>query len=307
MTTTQLTGSFTALVTPFSADGSAIDFTRLDEAIMRQGLAGITGIVPCGTTGETPALTEVEYRSVVSRSIDAARREGLQVIPGAGANCTTHAIDMHRFVADAGADAALHVAPYYNKPSQAGLYRHFMAIADSCDLPIVVYNIPGRTGVTIEAATLSRLAEHPNITAVKDATGSLELAQRAVFETDLTVLSGDDPMTLPMMSIGGSGVISVAGNVVPHLVAALVNAMKKGDLAEARRHHDTIAPLARTLLTVDTNPVPVKTALRLLGHDSGALRLPMCPPGEAAVEAIQDALTMTNAAAAPVAPATATA
>jgi 4-hydroxy-tetrahydrodipicolinate synthase len=288
---TDFTGSFTALITPFTEDGSAVDLDRFATNINHQSIAGVSGIVPCGTTGETPTLSAREYRAVVEKAIEVGKPIGLTVIPGAGSNSTAHAIEQHRFACEIGAHAALHVAPYYNKPSQEGLYRHFMAIADSCDLPIVVYNIPGRTSVLITIETLERLAAHPNIVAVKEATGSLDLARQIIERTDLTVLSGDDPLTLPLASLGGSGVISVIGNILPDRVAAFCNAFLGGDWPKAREINDDLLPLARALLKLDTNPIPVKTAMKLLGRDSGAFRLPLCEPAESVVEALRGLLS----------------
>jgi 4-hydroxy-tetrahydrodipicolinate synthase len=271
----ELEGAYTALITPFSADGSAVDYERLARNIDHQSIAGVAGVVPCGTTGETPTLTGEEFRRVVEWTVRTARPLELTVIAGAGSNSTAHAIEQHRFVQQAGADAALHVTPYYNKPSQEGLFRHFSMIADSCDLPIVLYNIPGRTAVMLNIDTIQRLAAHPNIVAVKEATGSPDLAAQIVDTTDLTVLSGDDPLTLPLASLGAMGVISVLGNVIPDRVAALCNAFLAGAWEEARSINDRILPLARALLKLDTNPVPVKAALEVLGCDTGALRPPL--------------------------------
>jgi 4-hydroxy-tetrahydrodipicolinate synthase len=271
-------GAYTALVTPLTPDGGAVDGARLAKSIERQARAGVQGVVPCGTTGETPTLDDEEYRFVVEQTIAAARRLGIAVIPGAGANCTAHAVELHRFVARAGADAALHVTPYYNKPSQEGLYRHFMSLADAVDLPIILYNIPGRTGVALSIETIVRLAAHANIVAIKEATGSFDLAGRILERTSLTLLSGDDPLTLPLASMGGAGVVSVLGNVLPAEVAALCAACASGDFALARSIHERTLPLARALLTLDTNPVPAKTALKIMGLDTGTLRLPLCPP-----------------------------
>lgn len=273
-------GAFTAIVTPFSSDGSAVDFARLEANIRHQAQGNVTGIVPCGTTGESPTLTEHEHHAVVEKAVEIGKPLGLRVIAGAGSNNTAHAIDLHRFALRAGADASLQVNPYYNRPSQEGLYRHFMAIADSCDLPIMLYNIPGRTGVLLSADTIERLARHPNIRAMKDATGGLELASETVTRTDLALLSGDDPLTLPMASIGGVGVVSVVSNLVPDRVADLCSAFLDGDWERAQELHHALLPLARGLLSLDTNPVPLKTAMKHLGRDTGAFRLPLCPPSD---------------------------
>ena len=289
-----LHGTYTALVTPFSADGARVDLQQLDQAIDRQSLAGVRGVVPCGTTGEAPTLTEDEHRAVITRTIETARPLGLEVIAGTGSNCTAHAVAMHRFAHAAGATASLQVAPYYNRPGQEGLYRHFSAVADACDLPVVLYNIPGRTGVMIELPTVVRLAAHPNIVAIKDATGGLGAAQAVLRETDLTVLSGDDPLTLPLALIGAAGVVSVVSNVLPDRVTALTTACAAGDWEVARAIHDELLPLATALLTLGSNPVPVKAALAAQACDSGAVRLPLAPASEAIREGVRAALATTS-------------
>jgi 4-hydroxy-tetrahydrodipicolinate synthase len=284
-----LAGAWTALVTPFSSDGLTVDLGRLDANVRAQAVAGISGVVPCGTTGETPTLARDEWELVVTRTIAVARASGIRTVVGAGSYDTRTAINNHRRAADLGADAALHVCPYYNRPSAEGLRRHFEAIADAAELPVVLYDIPGRTGVQLTMETIHALAAHPHIVAIKDATGRLETATRVLIETDLEVLSGDDPMTLPLMALGGVGVISVLGNLEPGAVARLVMLMHEGRLAEARALHAQLAPLARALLSLGPNPVPIKTALARAGRDTGAVRLPLVPL-DAAASAMIDAL-----------------
>ncbi len=283
-------GTYTALITPFSPNGEGLDLARLTEQVSRQAASGMTGIVPCGTTGETPTLNESEYRTVVRHATDAAQRHGLTVIPGAGSNATSHAIELHRFCNDVGAHASLQVTPYYNRPSQEGIYRHFMAIAESCDLPLVLYNIPSRCGRLIEMPTIQRLARHPNIVAIKDATGDLRQAKETLASTDLIVLSGDDPLTLPLMTIGGHGVVSVLSNVLPRRVLGLVAACRDGRWEEAVSLHRSLIALASTLLECDVNPVPIKTAMALLGWDSGAVRLPLCLANSEVIEQVRTQL-----------------
>jgi len=283
-------GVWTAIVTPFTEDGSAVDFDRLEINLGDQAAAGVTGVVPCGTTGETPTLSASEHIQIIERTIAAARPHGMLVAAGAGSNNTAHAVALHRAAHAAGADAALHVTPYYNRPSPEGLYRHYMAIADSCDLPIILYNVPGRTGVRLEMPTLVRLAQHPHIQAVKDATGGLDLATRVVAETSLVVLSGDDPLTLPMAAVGASGVISVASNLVPERIVAMCRAFLEGDWGGARTLNAELTALNHALLTLDSNPVPVKTAMHLLGRDTAAVRLPLCPASSETVATLQSVL-----------------
>ncbi|TDJ59067.1 MAG: 4-hydroxy-tetrahydrodipicolinate synthase [Planctomycetota bacterium] len=291
-----LRGAYTALVTPFTADGSAVELDRLADNIRYQAACGVAGVVPCGTTGEAPTLTDQEHRVVVEKTVEIARPAGLTVIAGAGSNNTAHAVHLHRFAQAAGADAALHVCPYYNKPNQEGLYRHFMMIADSCGLPVVLYNVPGRTGVRLTADTIVRLARHPAITAIKDATGSVDLAAEIAIRTQLVLLSGDDPLTLPIAAVGGVGVISVVSNIVPDKVAALCRAILDGDWSEARVLHGNLLALSRGLLTMDTNPIPIKTAMAILGRDTGAMRLPLCEPDPKARQAVADLLRAANVA-----------
>ena len=287
---TTFSGAFTALITPFTADGSAVDVVRLADNIRHQAAGGITGVVPCGTTGEAPTLTDEEHRVVVEATVAAAEPEGLLVIAGAGSNSTAHAVHLHRFAHAAGADAALHVCPYYNKPTPEGLYRHFMTIADSCGLPVVLYNIPARTGVGLDADTIGRLATHPNIVAIKEATGSLDLPARIATRTKLVLLSGDDPLTLPIASIGGAGVISVVSNIVPEKVATMCRAFLDADWDAARSVHEDLLMLSQGLLSLSTNPIPIKTAMAILGRDTGALRLPLCEPDPPTHRAIADLL-----------------
>ena len=287
-------GAYTAIVTPFSANGERVDFDRLAEHIKFQSAGGVTGIVPCGTTGESPTLSEDEHHRVIEAAIKVGRPLGLKVIAGCGSNNTHHAIALQRFAHKAGADGALQVNPYYNKPSQEGLYRHFMAIADSCDLPICLYNIPGRTGVALTPETVERLAKHPNIQAIKEATGSLDSASEILNRTgrgeQLVLLSGDDSLTLPFASVGGTGVVSVVSNIEPAKISAMCAAFNGGRFDEARRLHFDLLPLSRGLLSLDTNPIPVKTAMALLSRDSGALRLPMCAPSKAVSQSIEKLL-----------------
>lgn len=287
-------GAFTAIITPFTTDGEAVDFERLSEQIRFQAEGGVAGIVPCGTTGESPTLSHDEHRRVIEHAVAQGRAHGLKVIAGCGSNNTAHAVELQQFAHRAGADAALQVNPYYNKPSQEGLYRHFMAIADSCDLPICLYNIPGRTGVALAPETVERLAKHANIQAVKEATGSLDSASEIINRTgggaNLALLSGDDSLTLPFASVGGAGVVSVVTNIEPGKVSAMCAAFNRGDFREARRLHFELLPLSRGLLSIDTNPIPVKTAMALLARDSGVLRLPMCPPAASGCEAIMKLL-----------------
>lgn len=267
-------GLSVAIVTPFR-DG-AVDVARLREQIEFQVAAGVTCICPVGTTGESPTLSHDEHERVIAESVQAAAGRIL-VMPGTGSNSTAEAVRLTKFAERAGADAALVVGPYYNRPTQPGLIAHFKALAEATTLPICVYNIPARTGRNIEPETIVALAELPGIQMVKEATGSMDQASQVLAATDLTVLSGDDSMTLPLLAVGGRGVVSVVGNIVPEDMRALCAAYDRGDLAEARRLHLRLFGLARDLLGLASNPIPIKAAMAMLGRDSGEIRLPLVP------------------------------
>jgi 4-hydroxy-tetrahydrodipicolinate synthase len=267
-------GLSVALTTPFK-DGE-LDVARFREQIEFQVAAGTNCICPVGTTGESPTLSHEEHDRVIATAVDIASGR-IKVMPGTGSNSTREALRLTKWAASKGADAALVVAPYYNKPTQEGMYQHFKALAEAVGIPICVYNIPGRTGKNIEPETIARMAELPNITMVKEATGSLDQASQILALTNLTVLSGDDSLTLPLMSIGGRGVISVVGNIVPKDMLALVRDFDAGDIAASQRWHRKLFPLCRDMLGLATNPIPIKAAMKLLGRDNGELRLPMTP------------------------------
>jgi 4-hydroxy-tetrahydrodipicolinate synthase len=265
-------GLSVAIITPLK--DNVLDVARLREQVEFQIKAGTKCIVPAGTTGECPTLSHEEHERVISEVVQISAGR-VKVMAGTGSNSTAEALRLTRWAAKEGADASLQVAPYYNKPTQEGFYQHFKAIAEDVELPICVYNIPGRTGKNIEPETICRLAEISNITMVKEATGSLDQCSQILNQTNLTVLSGDDSLTLPMMSIGAEGVISVAGNLIPEDLIAMVNAASAGDYAEAKRWHHKLFPLCRDMLGLSTNPIPIKTAMRMVGRDCGQLRLPM--------------------------------
>ena len=267
-------GLSVAIVTPFK--NGQLDVKLLKEQVEFQVAARTHCLCPVGTTGESPTLSHEEHERVISEVIQAARGR-IKVMPGTGSNSTSEALRLTKWAAKEGADAALMVAPYYNKPTQEGFFLHYKAVAEQVGLPICVYNIPGRTGKNIEPETIARMAELPNITMVKEATGSLDQASQILCTTDLTILSGDDSLTLPLMSVGGEGVISVVGNIVPKDMLALVGTYAKGDFAGAIKWHHKLFPLCRDMLGLATNPIPIKAAMKLLGRDTGELRLPMTP------------------------------
>jgi 4-hydroxy-tetrahydrodipicolinate synthase len=268
------TGAMVALITPFQE--GEIDFQTLDELIDFQLANGIDAIVPVGTTGECPTLSPDEHKQVIERVVQAVGGQ-VPVIAGAGSNSTAEAIDFTEFSKKVGADATLQVGPYYNKPTQEGFYQHFKAIAEEVDLPMVLYNIPGRCAAGMTPETIARLAELENIVAVKEATGSLDQASEIAARCNITIISGDDSLTLPLASIGGKGVISVVANIVPADVKAMTDLILEGDLVTARQWHKKLFTLCKSMLTLATNPIPIKAAMAMLNMASEELRLPMTP------------------------------
>jgi len=276
------TGTFTAIVTPFTKNG-VIDEKRLRELVEFQIAGGITGLVPCGTTGESPTLDHHEHDHVIELVIKFAGKR-CQVIAGTGSNSTDEAIALTKHAKAVGADASLQVAPYYNKPTQAGLYAHFRAIAEATQLPLIIYNVPGRCSVDVTNETIAKLRHDlPKlIVGVKDAAGSVDRVSqlRQIVDREFIILSGDDSLTLPMLAVGAQGVISVASNVVPHEVSEMVRAALKGDFMRAGQIHAKLFPLFKDLF-IETNPVPVKAALALAGKIEETYRLPLVPMGAA--------------------------
>ena len=281
------TGALIALVTPFQ-DGE-IDWRTLDELVDFQLEGGIDGIVPVGTTGESPTLSHDEHKKVMERVVKAAGGK-VPVIAGAGSNSTAEAIDLATFAKKVGADATLQVDPYYNKPTQEGFYQHFKAVAEEVDLPIVLYDIPGRCAAGMTPDTIVRLAEVENIVALKDATGKLDHVSEVATRCDLTILSGDDSLTLPMASVGAKGVVSVVANIVPADVKAMTDLILEGDLVSARQWHNKLFTLCRNLLGLSTNPIPIKAAMSMLNMASEEMRLPMTPMDESKKVILQQTL-----------------
>jgi 4-hydroxy-tetrahydrodipicolinate synthase len=277
-------GAITALITPFRE--GKLDEARLREQIEFQIKGGIDGLVPVGTTGESPTLDFPEHERVIALTVETARSR-VPVIAGTGGNSTSEALELHTFAKRAGATACLSVNPYYNKPSQEGLYRHFMTLADRVDLPIVLYNIPGRTGITMSPQTVARLNKHPNIVAIKEATGSLDTASEIMSLCDITVVSGDDSLTLPLMSIGARGVISVASNLLPAQIKQMTRLALAGNFNEGRTVHYKLFPLFKSLF-LDGNPAGIKYAMKLAGRDTGEMRLPLWEVNDATKKAIEE-------------------
>lgn len=278
-----ISGALTAMVTPFQQ--GKLDEARLREQIEFQISSGIDGLVPVGTTGESPTLDFKEHERVIELTVQHAKKR-VPVIAGTGANATSEALELHGFAKKVGANACLSVNPYYNKPTQEGLYRHFLTLADQVDLPIVLYNIPGRTGITMSPQTVARLNEHPNIIAIKEATGSLDMASEIMSLCDIPILSGDDSLTLPIMSIGGKGVISVLSNLLPDQVKQMTKLALSGKFADAAAIHGKLFALTKSLF-IDGNPVGIKHAMKVAGKDSGELRLPLWEASDSTKQTIE--------------------
>jgi 4-hydroxy-tetrahydrodipicolinate synthase len=280
-------GSMVALITPF--DSGEVDFNTLDELVQFHLKSGTDGIVPTGTTGESPTLSHPEHRQVIERVVKAVGGK-IPVIAGTGSNSTAEAIELTAFAKKVGADASLQVTPYYNKPTQEGFYQHFATIAQEVDLPMVLYNIPGRCGAGLTPATVARLAKIENIVAIKETTGQLDFASEVANLCDITILSGDDSMTLPIASVGGKGVISVVANIVPADVKAMTDLILEGDFVSARKWHNKLFKLSKTMLSLATNPIPVKAAMAMLGMASEEMRLPMTPLDDSQKETLRKLL-----------------
>ena len=274
----KLEGVFPALITPFTKDGE-LDEERLRSLVEFVAENGVAGVVPCGTTGESATLSYEEHERVIDIVVDCSK---VPVVAGTGSNSTREAIELTKYAEDAGADAALLITPYYNKPNRRGLIEHFKAVADATELPLVLYNVPSRTGLNMTPDVVAELADVPNIVGIKEASGNIsQVAKiiRATRDKDFVVLSGDDALTLPIMALGGKGVISVAANIVPREMSELVAAMLKGDYERARELHFRLMPLFEAMF-LETNPIPVKKAAELLGLANGTLRLPLAELSE---------------------------
>lgn len=281
-------GCTVALVTPFKGHDE-VDLDALGGLVDWHVEQGTHTISPVGTTGESPTLSHDEHERVIETVVQRAAGRA-RVMAGTGSNATSEAVRLTKFAERAGADGALLVAPYYNRPSQEGLYAHYARISEATDLPLVLYNVPGRTARNIEPGTIERLSRVARVVAIKEASGSLDQVSEIRMRTDLTILSGDDSLTLPMMAVGAGGVVSVAANLVPGEVMAMIAAFERGDLAEARRRHLRLFPLCRDLLSIAANPIPVKAAMAMLGRIDGRMRLPLCAPDEPGLDALRSAL-----------------
>jgi 4-hydroxy-tetrahydrodipicolinate synthase len=281
-------GCATALITPFTKD-EKLDEKGLRELVDFQEGEGVDAIVPCGTTGESATLTHDEHLKVIEIVVDRAKKA--KVIAGAGSNATHEAIKLSKAAQDLGAAGILSISPYYNKPTQKGIFEHYEAIARSIDVPLIVYNVPGRTSSNIEVSTILKLAKVPNIVGIKEASGNITqiMSLLAHVPKGFTVLSGDDALTFPMMAMGANGVISVASNVAPRMVKDLADQLLAGNLEEARELHFRLLPLFKNLF-IETNPIPVKTAVRLMGKPAGPFRLPLCDMDPSNLEVLKRTL-----------------
>ena len=273
----ELKGVYTAMVTPLSK--GAGDYGTLREIVEMQIEGGVDGIVPVGTTGESPTLDAEEHMKVIEETINAAAGR-CRIMAGTGANSTAEAIILTKHAKSVGADCSLQVTPYYNKPTQEGIYRHFSTIADTCDIPIVLYNVPGRTGVGIAAETVARLVKNQNVLGVKEAAGSVERVSEILSLCDTSIMCGDDSLTVPMMLLGAKGVISVASNIIPAELKKMTNACASGDFTAAAAIHKKYWRLFKDLF-VESNPIPIKAAMAMLGMIEEEYRLPLCPLSDA--------------------------
>ncbi len=282
-------GLSVALVTPMHRNGS-LNEDMLKTLIDFHVEAGTDALVPVGTTGESPTLTHEEHERVISITCEHAAGR-IKVMAGTGSNSTAEAIRLTASAKRAGADGALMVTPYYNKPTQEGFFQHYRAVAEHVDLPIVLYNIPGRTAKNMEPETICRIADTcPSVVAIKESSGLMDQASQILSASDLTLLSGDDSLTLPLLALGGSGIVSVAGNIVPKDVKSLVTAFKAGDVTQAQMLHHKLFPLCRDMLGLSTNPIPVKAAMKMMGMDCGGVRLPLTALTESQLASLRTTL-----------------
>ena len=282
----KIQGLYTALVTPFR--NGAVDYDKLTKLVEMQIGYGVDGISPVGTTGESPTLSFEEHERVIATVVQLVNGR-CKVLAGSGANSTAEALHLTRHAKADGADFSLQVAPYYNKPTQEGLYRHFATIADSCDIPIVIYNVPGRSGVAVSAETIARLSKNCNVAGVKEASGSVDRVSEILDLCDIPVLSGDDALTVPMMSVGAVGVVSVASNVIPKEMKQLVDLCAAGDYGLASAMHRKLYRFFKGMF-IETNPIPVKAAMAMRGLIEEEYRLPLCPLSDKNRETLQQIL-----------------
>lgn len=283
-------GVYTAIVTPFTASG-AVDYDRLAEHVDRQVKSGVDGVVPVGTTGESPTVNPDEHVRIIQTTVQAANKR-IKIVAGTGANSTEEALELTSAAKELGVDGTLQVTPYYNKPNRSGLVQHFTRVAD-LGVPVMLYNVPGRSAKALSIDLIAELSEHDHIVSVKEAGGSADRVSQILTMCDIDVVSGDDPLTLPMMAVGAVGVVSVASNIVPEIVCDIVNSAANGDFVRARQHHLEYHRLFSGMF-METNPIPVKTALAMLGRMEEEFRLPLAPLEETEREKLEKLLTDYN-------------
>jgi 4-hydroxy-tetrahydrodipicolinate synthase len=282
-------GTYVAMVSDFK--GGELDLAAVRSLARKLIDGGVTGLVPAGCTGEAATLSVQERRAMIEAILEERKTvPQIKVIPGTGTNATASTIELTKMAEDLGTDGAMLITPYYNKPTQSGLIKHYETVASKVDIPLVLYNVPGRTGVNMLPETVAELAKVENIVAIKEASGSVDQVARIVAASDITVLSGDDSLTLPMLAVGAKGVVSVAANVVPQEISRMVTAFLHGDVEAAREIHLRVLPLMHVLF-VETNPGPVKAALNMLGHGTGQMRLPLVAPAEASKSKVKGILS----------------
>jgi len=284
----QFAGLTVALITPFQ--NGIVDEPALRKLVDWHVEQGTDCVSPVGTTGESPTLIHDDHERVIRIVCEQANGR-IKVMAGTGSNSTSEAIRLTKFAESVGATGALMVAPYYNKPTQEGFYQHYKAVSEQVGIPIVLYNIPGRTAKNMEPETIARIGELKNVVAIKESTGSMDQASQVLALSNLTLLSGDDSLTLPLLALGGSGVVSVVGNIVPQDVKKLIAAFNSGNIAEAQRWHAKLFPLCRDMLGLATNPIPLKSAMQILGRDTGEVRLPLTPLNDSERAALKKTLT----------------
>lgn len=286
-------GVYTALITPFDSS-NRLDLGAFKKILLDQKAAGITGVIPCGTTGETPTLSLDEKKTLITTALETLKGSGVQVVAGTGGNNTQETVEFSRWASDQGVDGILVVTPYYNKPSQAGLEGHFRAVADAVQCEVMLYNVPGRTGVSIAAPTVAKLASHPRIRSIKEATGNVAYTSEMIdalksHSVSMDILSGDDATYLPLLCVGATGVVSVASNLFPRAMVSIQKAMDQGNYREAQAIHQRFYPLFRDLF-VDSNPGPIKYAMEYVGFCGSRLRLPLAPLSSANSEILRASL-----------------
>ena len=286
-------GVYTALITPFLPDGS-IDFAAFERVLEDQRAAGVSGVIPCGTTGETPTLSKNEKKALIQACLKKFKGTAVKVVAGTGSYDTVETVEFSRWASEQGVDGVLVVTPYYNKPSQTGLEAHFRSVADAVKCEVILYNVPGRTGVSLAAATVAALAGHPRIRTIKEATGNVAFTSEIIDALgqkgrSMDILSGDDATFLPLLSVGAAGVISVASNLFPRAMVAIQNAFEQGEVARARDIHNKYYPLFRDLF-IESNPVPVKHAMSVAGFCGEGVRAPLAPLSPSSRATLEQAL-----------------